>query len=239
MLHLTHTMREMQRGCEPPSPSSPSSPSSPASPTSPPSKVPRSSSPSAVQHRRAWGSATLSIQQSQLPEVGATWSKGSFDGGKCFSTRGGSRYHPQCFKCSDCGEDLRGNPGMTTTTTTMQSESKAARSGYGSGATSIGNAYYYESGDAVFCAPCFRTRHGRECGVCSAKLLKWLTRGGFAYCPHHEAQQLLPATVQCAPEYEQLPGTSLPGNSTSGDGPDSRGARNAHHASPLSHSRWR
>lgn len=115
---------------------------------------------------------------------------------------------------------------MTTTTTTMQSESKAARSGYGSGATSIGNAYYYESGDAVFCAPCFRTRHGRECGVCSAKLLKWLTRGGFAYCPHHEAQQL-PSCHSCnrlLPSMSTLPGTSLPGNSTSGDGPDSRGA---------------
>ena len=202
MLQLSQTMREM-RAPEPVSPSA----------ASPPHKQARSNSPSSPLQSHPWGGSAASSTHSSRPKASrCRGCKGVFaGGGKCFSTRGGSRYHPSCFKCSDCGEDLRGT--SETSGSGSGGSGSGSSSGSSGGSGTEGGAYYYEHADRVFCSSDFRVRYGRECGVCSTKLLKWLTRGGLAYCPHHESQQL-PSCHSCD---RLLP---KPRPKPSGDGPD-------------------
>jgi hypothetical protein len=96
-------------------------------------------------------------------------------------TKAGASYHPDCFCCSMCRVTLQQGDSAT----------------------------YFERDGALFCAEDFRAVHGKQCGVCHARLLVWSTMSGQAYCPEHEGK--FPVCLGCAtlvPPSSQ--GASLP-----------------------------
>ena len=143
---------------------------------SPPKKIARSSSSNDLDQQRPWGANPKAYGGAKVLAPTATPLQCkkclvAFNGGEdCFTTREGARYHPKCFRCCECDVELRDNGGR--------------------------QAAYYERDGQIFCPADFRIRYGQECVVCAAKLLIWHTRGGHAYCPHHD-QQCLPACHSC------------------------------------------
>jgi hypothetical protein len=45
-------------------------------------------------------------------------------------------------------------------------------------------------GSHLFCPECYRERHGKQCTLCSAKLLRWASYGGQVCCLSHNAESL-------------------------------------------------
>lgn len=103
-------------------------------------------------------------------------------------TDDGAAYHPSCFCCSQCGSSL------------YKSDDEPPS--------------YYEKGGDVFCQGCFRTRHGRQCGFCSAQLLEWTIRGAQAYCREHGRDDGVPICFGCERPSPAATSSTLPDGRT-------------------------
>lgn len=75
-------------------------------------------------------------------------------------------YHARCFVCSACAAPL--SDGV--------------------------KAEFFEKSSRLFCPGCFQSLHGKQCGVCDCRLLRWSVKGGRAYCTEHDR---LPACFGC------------------------------------------
>ena len=135
-------------------------------------------------HPKPWGTNAASTTRSRpTPFQPASFlqavavckgCRGNLAGGDRVTLHDNTRFHLKCFVCRECGERLIGDD---------DGNAEPAR--------------YFERCGSHYCEPCFKQQHGKTCGVCNAKLLRWFTRGGRAYCPEHEGEQL-PSCLGCA-----------------------------------------
>lgn len=145
----------------------------------------RATSPT-KRHRPGTSSAALPAAQSELKCKacgGALSNEFSVMLQRTVRARDGSVWHAHCFCCSVCDMllcDNKSDNGLT-------------------------KPYFVRDGH-LFCESDFRDLHGKECSICSARLLSWNTRAGEAYCPSHEGKyptchgcsRLLPPSVRAA-----------------------------------------
>ena len=100
----------------------------------------------------------------------------------------------QCFRLG-CGEDRQQDDDDDDDDAVR---GKAARSGYGSGALDERAYYYARAAMLSSVPPCSHTAWSRMWRVLHAKLLKWLTRGGFPCShPHPPRARQLPSCHSC------------------------------------------
>ena len=186
MLQLSQTMREM-RAPEPVSPSA----------ASPPHKQARSNSPSSPLQSHPWGGSAASSTHSSRPKASRL---PRLQGGVCWRWQvlldarrlSVSPFVLQVLRLSG---RLAWNKRDVRQRQRRQRQRQQQRQAAAAAAPRA-EPTTMSTPTGSSARPTFACVYGRECGVCSTKLLKWLTRGGLAYCPHHESQQL-PSCHSC------------------------------------------
>ena len=94
------------------------------------------------------------------------------------TTPEGATYHIECFKCSACSCRLRQDADSASEAgDALQHECGVAEC-------------HYMLGGHLLCPECYRERHGKQCTLCSAKLLRWASYGGQVCCLSHNAESL-------------------------------------------------